>query len=325
MRAESPSASRESRQWTLRSVPWLDGCFIGAIVALSAYDIVRSYHATVLGTGRELDTQARVIAEQTARGLQAVDVVLRHLVEQHQRGALSALSREDMRAYLREQAVGLVQIDGLAIANADGSLRASSYIDPAQEPTVNISGNDAIEALRPGRYPGLFVGNTRKSAVDGQWFFPMARRLESTSGEFLGLVVARGRIDYFQQFYRDIRLDQGTKTTLMHQTGTLLARHPPAESALGKHFALFDELLALRAAQQPGPSRTVSPVDRGGEIRRARTRTGLPAGRHRNARDERGTRTLARTRRRHRIAHARAECPGSVAAGDRLTPTDAPL
>jgi len=58
--------------------------------------------------------------------------------------------------------------------------------------------------------------------------YPIARLLESSSGEFAGVVAARGRIDYFQQFYRDIRLDQGTKITLMHQNGKLLARHPLA-------------------------------------------------------------------------------------------------
>ena len=64
------------RQWTRRSIPWLGGVFIGAIVALSVYDIARGYQTAVYNTGRELDSQARVIAEQTARSLQAVDVCL---------------------------------------------------------------------------------------------------------------------------------------------------------------------------------------------------------------------------------------------------------
>ena len=52
------------------------------IVGLAAYDIYRSYRITVSNTSRELETQARIIAEQTSRTIQAVDVVLRNLQEQ---------------------------------------------------------------------------------------------------------------------------------------------------------------------------------------------------------------------------------------------------
>ncbi|HVG04631.1 MAG TPA: PAS domain-containing protein, partial [Burkholderiaceae bacterium] len=79
--------------------------------------------------------------------------------------------------------------------------------------------------------------------------------------KFAGTIAARGRIDYFQQFYRDVQLDKATKVTLMHRDGTLLARFPPAESALGKHFPPLGELLAARAAGAPAPMRMVSPVD----------------------------------------------------------------
>ncbi len=64
--------------------------FIAAIVALAAYDIVRSYRANAIDTARELDTQSRIIAEQTARSLQAVDLVLRHIAGQRRTPALAA-------------------------------------------------------------------------------------------------------------------------------------------------------------------------------------------------------------------------------------------
>ena len=249
------------RQWTRRAIPWIGGLFIGAIVALAAYDIVRGYRTTVEETGRELDTQARIISEQTARSLQAVDVLLRHLTEQFRIGTLSALSSQDLRAYLQEQAVGLVQIDGLLILHADGSVRGSSYLRPGQEAAVDVSRTATFQAMRSDRNLGLFIDAARRSEVDQQWVFPIARRLESSSGQFAGVVSARGRIDYFQKFYRDIRLDQGTKATLMHHNGTLVARYPVVESALGKRFPLFDEMLASHATREPGPTRTISPVD----------------------------------------------------------------
>jgi hypothetical protein len=84
MRLGASIGSLWPRQWTQRSVPWVGGLFIAVIAAMAAYDIVRSYQATISNTGHELDSQARVIAEQTARSVQAVDVVLRQ-----SRGAVS--------------------------------------------------------------------------------------------------------------------------------------------------------------------------------------------------------------------------------------------
>jgi len=241
-------------------VPWLGFVFVAAIVALAVLDAVRGYDATVRQTHRELQTQARIVAEQTARSMQAVDVVLRHVQRQYRDGPLKTMSAQALHEYLREQAVGLVQIDGLIIARADGSLRATSVLPPEQVPQVNVSRNSAFSHMRDTHDTGFFLANAVESPVGNRWVFPMSRRLEGPDGEFAGIVGARGRVDYYQDFYRDTQVDAATKTTLMHRNGTLLARWPAADSALGKHFDLFDEMLAAQAAGRV-PTRSVSPVD----------------------------------------------------------------
>lgn len=243
-----------------RAVPWLGVLFIVAIVGLAVFDSVRGYRSAVDDTGRELDTQARILAEQTARSLQAVDVVLRHLAEQHRQGSFNAMSPRELHHYLREQAVGLVQIEGLLLLRPDGTPVATSITFPLPQPTPNVSGFALFQNMKAGAQ-GLQIGDALKSDVDQQWVFPITRRLESATGEFAGAVGARGRIEYFQTFYRDIQLDPGTKATLVHRNGTLLARYPPAEASLGKRFALIDEVLAAAEAGREGPTRTVSPVD----------------------------------------------------------------
>jgi signal transduction histidine kinase/CheY-like chemotaxis protein len=250
-----------SRQRARRTVAWAGGLFIGVIIAMAGYDIYRGYVAVVEITGRELDTQARVIAEQTARTFQAVDVQLRHLERQFREGTLSKMSSRDLRAYLEDQAVGLVQIDGLLVATPEGKVLASSYMSPEQEARIDVSRRPLLHVLRAGPTPSLVIAAPEKSQFDGRWMFPMGRSLVTPSGQFAGSAVARGRIDYFQQFYRDVRLDQGTVIALLQLNGTLLARYPEAESALGRRFPLFDALLAAYNEGQPAPSRTVSPID----------------------------------------------------------------
>jgi len=254
-------ASFAPRSWKPRGILWLGGLFIAVFVALAACEIVVSYRTAVSDTGRRLESQASVIAEQTSRSLQAVDVVLRHLVEQLDGGPLAARSADDLRIYLQEQAVGLVQVDGLLVVHADGSVRATSYMVPTQEATFNVGTSPPFQQLRSEPNTVVYVGAARKSGIDGLWMFPIARRLDTPAGRFSGIVAARGRIDYFQQFYKDLRLDRGTKVTLVQDDGTLIARYPALESALGKPVPLYEQMRAAYNAGRPEPMRVVSPLD----------------------------------------------------------------
>jgi PAS domain S-box-containing protein len=251
--------SATSRHLSSRNVAWIGGLLIAVIVVMAASDIVRSYRMAVDETGRELETQARIIAEQTARSVQAVDVVLRHIATEFGRGRLTKLSAAELHAYLNEQAVGLVQIDGFALHDARGDAVAISWLPPGTD--VSIANFEAFRAVRDDPKTGLFLSPATRSPSDQQWMIPLLRRLETPAGHFAGAIGARGRVDYFQQFYRDVRLGPGTKVTLMHRNATLVARYPPVETALGQHFPLFETMLAMRAEGRRGPLKTVSPVD----------------------------------------------------------------
>jgi PAS domain S-box-containing protein len=240
-------------------VAWVGGVLIATIVAMAAFDIVRGYRLTVQDTGRQLQTQARIIAEQTARSIQAVDVSLRHIAGEYRRGRLARLNAEELHAYLKEQAVGLVQIDGLAMYDPQGNSLALSWLPVGTQ--VNIEQLPGFRAVRAEPDAGIFVSAAIRSPTDERLVFPLIRRLETPSGEFAGVVGARGRIDYLQDFYRDVNLDPGTKVTLMHRNSTLLARYPPVDAAIGQYFPLSDSLLTARAEGHAGPMRIVSPID----------------------------------------------------------------
>ncbi|MEW6689039.1 MAG: ATP-binding protein [Pseudomonadota bacterium] len=244
-----------------RGVHWIGGLFIAVIVASAVYDILQAYRATATAIERELSALARVIGEQTARSFQAVDVQLRHLEQQYREGPLRSLVPDKLRAYLRAQAAGLVQADGLLLVDADGRIRASSYLSEAQEAGVNVSDSQLFKSLSARRGLGLFIDSARQSKADAQWMFPTGRRLETPGGEFAGVAAARSRIDYFQKFYSDLRLDEGTTVALMNHDGTLLVRHPALEQALGKRIPMSDGIAAAVSAGRPALTRTVSPLD----------------------------------------------------------------
>ncbi len=234
------------------------------VIATAAYDIVRGYQSVVRNTGRDLDASALVFAEQTTRSLQTVDLVLRHIAQQFRDGAIAAAAPDALHAYLANQAVGLTQIDGIALVDAAGHVLATSGVaSPAVAPAQVRANGTAFEALRRDPDLGLLVGDaTQSGGANGPWDFPLLRRVESPSGKFAGVVVALGRVEYFRRFYQDVRPVDGTEINLMHRDGTLLAAEPAVASALGRHSPLFDAVVAVQAASNGGPLRVTSPPDR---------------------------------------------------------------
>src|SRR5215831_19719575 len=140
-------ASLGLRQWSGRNVTWIGALLIGTTVALAGYDIVRSYQFTVAENGRLLETGAQIIAEQTARSMQAVDVVLRNLAEQQQRGELKNLSPRELSTLLRDKAAGLVQADGIGLHDAQGNALALSWMFPVND-DANIAGREQFKSVR---------------------------------------------------------------------------------------------------------------------------------------------------------------------------------
>jgi PAS domain S-box-containing protein len=242
-----------------RAAAWVGALLIAGVAALVAIDIVRTYRATVDSTSRELETQARIIAEQTARTVQAVDIVLRHIASEHHAGRLGRFSPDALNAYLHDQAVGLTQIDAFALVDRNGDVTATSNAPPTT--SANVATLPAFIALRDGSSVDFQIGEAVRSQTDGRWMIPVGRRLQGADGQFAGAIGARLRIGYFEDFYRNVQLESGSMITLMHADGSLLARQPPAEGAFGRRFPGLAPLLAGAADAQGNAPRVVSAID----------------------------------------------------------------
>ena len=128
---------------------------------MAVWDVVRGYRAAADDTDRELETQARVIAEQTARSVQAVDVVLRHVAAEYKRGRLARLSPDELHHYLRELSVGLKQIDGFGLYDANGNAVALSW-EPSDTTMRSIA--DLTGLSCDARRPASRVGHRQRHA-----------------------------------------------------------------------------------------------------------------------------------------------------------------
>jgi diguanylate cyclase (GGDEF)-like protein len=172
-----------------------------------------------------------VLAEQTTRTLQTVDVVLRQ-IEQDIRvsGATDAASlREafggkDVTEALQKRLTDLPQIESFAIVGSDGN-------------PVNVTGaGTAMAASLPDRSyfrhfaatpdPGVVVTDPIVNPATGATVVPMMRGLRSRDGTFLGVLTASIRLAYFDAFFNAVKFGAGMGVTIAKTDGTILAHFP---------------------------------------------------------------------------------------------------
>ena len=118
--------------------------------------------------------------------------------------------------------------------DTEGNTVATLLRAPEKTAGINASYHPVFQMLRARGDLGLVLEYATFSRLDGTWIMPMARRLERADGSFAGTIGGRGKIDYFQDFYRDIALEPGTSVTLMHRKGTLMGPLSGSGGSLGK-------------------------------------------------------------------------------------------
>ncbi|MBV9686469.1 MAG: PAS domain S-box protein, partial [Alphaproteobacteria bacterium] len=187
---------------------------------------------------QETTTLGTVLAEQTARSIQAVDLVLQQTqamlvaagADTPERFREAAATQE-VHSFLRDRWKALPQADAIALVGADGKLVNTSRNWPAQ--SIDLSDRDYVKWARQDNDAPIFISVPAVSRSSGDWSFFLARRIDGASGELIGLVLSAIDIRYLEDFFRAISLHNGGSVAAFRRDGTMLARFPPVENMAG--------------------------------------------------------------------------------------------
>ena len=206
-----------------------------------------------------LDRVALIIAEQTSRSFQAVDLVLKDAIDRVSTTTASGgiqqmrLADEAIHGYLADRMKGLPQVANLILIDADG-LYANSARDWPVPPT-SFAHREQFRYLRDNAAGGLFVSEPVKNTYDGTWTIYLARRLAGPDGRFEGVAQAAVRLNYFEQFYASVALGEGGSISLRRDDGTVLAHYPWVDGLVGtiprRAENVVDRLDGRHVAEQP--------------------------------------------------------------------------
>ncbi len=209
------------------------------LTVLAAGTIVWSMH-------READHDARddlgklslVIAEETSRSLQSVDLALSQIVDRidsdglndpdRLRDGMSALWAHD---YLANIVRNLPEAEYISIAGVDGHVINTSLQWPP--PSISVADREQFIHLRDNDDATPFVSKPVMARITNVWTFFVARRINGPRGEFLGVVHAAIRLSTLEALYQAVALGEGSAIALIRRDGILLARQPRIDDRIG--------------------------------------------------------------------------------------------
>ena len=206
-----------------------------AVACLAVWSQRRDRIADEMQNTRNL---AVVLGEQTARSIQAVDLVV-----QETQGMIAAagvadtaqfkqlLATEEVHRYLVDRLHSLPQANSIALLDDAGRIVNFSRTWPV--PHIEAGDRDFVGYWREHTEPGVFIGVPVVNRSSGAWVLMLSRRVSGPNGEFLGLVVGVIEVRYFEEFYRAISTSPGEAIGLARLDGTILARFPQAQDRIG--------------------------------------------------------------------------------------------
>lgn len=229
------------------------------ITGFAVLELRHTRHQAVAQAERTAATLAHVIAEQTARTVQAVDLTLIAL-----RDAVTVapgLSADDaqFRQTMRQRLADMPYVRALFVIGPDGLIVHDT--DYPETPHVTLSDRPYFQFHRDHPSPGLHVADPLVSRSADVWFVSMSRRIERPGGGFGGIVVAAVEPRYFEHFYRGIDVGPGGNVVLLTRTGILIARSPNNEAPIGGSFAEVEPFRSLLPVRLEGVYWSASPVD----------------------------------------------------------------
>ena len=171
---------------------------------------------STLSPARTLDLilAARIDAID-ATVLAARDVIEQQLDNGHD-------GQEQINTYLETLSSRRPNADVIRATDAQGTV---IYGPVWQIPRGSVSDRNYFTQLRDNPAVGLYIDNAMKGLIDKQWVWPFGRRINTSSGTFVGVVFLRIRTTEIENLLREFQLDSKGVIEIRDKDFGLVARY----------------------------------------------------------------------------------------------------
>lgn len=250
----------------LGPIRWLIGWGIALIVVImagTAIMVINFRENTIAEKTRELENAVQLLAGHFDQELDDFSVVenmlaqkVKHVVEPDDFRRLT--STYDTHLWLKTKLEGATDLTGVNVYDANGRLINSSDSFPV--PAVDISDRKYFLGLKSSSSTSLEVELLR-SRVTGHSVVLIARKMTGANGALLGVATRGFSPTRFEKFFSSFADGKDAAISVHHRDGTLLARHPHVEGAIGKNFRDGQSFPAQLLRLDRGSAQLASRID----------------------------------------------------------------
>ena len=234
--AGAPAKNKESEVIGERGVGrhGLTPAFIALVAVLVTGAGLAVWDSRQTATADYRTNQAKiglVLAEQTTRALQVVDLVVQHI--QTQVSDEGVVSADRFRTFMADQAMyrqllgrrePMPQLEALVVLDADGRVINSSRGWPPSGAVESDA--DVFVHFAAVSDNSAYVSIPQQGGTAGDWTVYLARRIVDPNGQTIGIVSAAISLRYFRDLFDSARPDADGSITIVRDDGTILLHHP---------------------------------------------------------------------------------------------------
>ena len=217
------------------------GALLVGLSILSALWTVRSDRARVEAEAlRNFANLTALLAEQTARSLESVDLVLAAATSDMRVRGIGDPTVREVR--MKDRISGITQIRSLLLLGPDGRV----LVDTAGQIPAGIDMSDRtyFTAHRDGSAGRRFVSEPFQGRASGYWEFAVSERVTGTGDRFAGVLAAKMDLAYFDGLYRLLDIGPDGFVELATTDGKVITRVPGPRDAPGVLGTDSDGVLA---------------------------------------------------------------------------------
>jgi signal transduction histidine kinase len=215
---------------------------------LAAAEVWRSRHQATETAEWSVSSLVSLLAEQTERTIQAMDLTLIGMRDALQVAPGLPANDPAYRGAMLRQLKRLPYVRALFVIGPDGFLiHDTDYPETRQ---VSLADRPYFQVHQLDERAGLHIGQPLRSRSVDVWFVSFSRRITNSDGGFGGVVVAAVEPQYFKRFYEGLSTRADDFVALLLRDGTLLASSPHHEETIGRLHA--ESPLRLPGARDDG-------------------------------------------------------------------------
>jgi two-component system, sensor histidine kinase PdtaS len=198
---------------------------------------------------RDTANHALLLADHASRLFEAADFVIRHAAREIDDMSWEEVERsEALWQHLHDLTVELPYVEAVWLNDSTGELRLSTIDFPT--PDSNAADRDFFQVNREPT-DKVYVSHRIVGRVTNRPTFLLTRRLSLPDGGFRGIASVTAQIDYFQSFWKEVRLSVTPEVTLFRaEDFDVLAQYPERDD--GTFRPVGDAPLRAAVGEAPG-------------------------------------------------------------------------